>query len=409
MAAQDAQIPDEKLPAGYGLTSARVVRGPAYPVAKGGAFMTIRLQYNGSGNKTRIADLPKLEYPKAPDGVFPYHLDDDTSGLSRQTREKLDRVMSFPNGGVIYTGPTGGGKTTAIFECLKEKARTMPWRRQVWVEDPTELPALWAIQMFVPSASNEAENGSVYSERGRTALRMAPKTIFYGELRGPSVAMSFFRACQTGHDGWSTIHSNDPFQAVERIEFLDPVNLDRRKFCDPDTVRAFIGVRLVPRLCDKCCVPLSSATERVKARILRDLETWGSLDKIALKGPGCPACSHTGSQGRRLIMEIVLNDDELAQDFIEKGVAIARRNYRRRRADACPSLLESAINLVLSGIADPNVIEDKVAPMRPKESAESPRHRTKKKERRPLNVSIRPFNVGQRPALRAVGETVNAA
>lgn len=413
MECQDAQIPDVNLPPGYGLTSARVVRGPAYPVSKGGGFMTIRLQYSGSGERRRDPNLPKLEYPKAPEGVFPYRLDNPDCGLSQTQIEKLDRMMSVPNGAIILTGPTGGGKTTLIYECLKEKARVQPWRRQVWVEDPTELPAPWAPQLYVPGTRNEVDNGAAYGERGRTALRMAPKTIMYGELRGASVAMAFFRACLTGHDGWTTIHTNDPFQTVERIEWLDPEHLDRRKFCDPDTVRAYVGVRLLPLLCKHCRVELAKARNQAKDRVLRDLETWGPLDGVYVKGDGCQECSHTGTKGRRLIMEIVLNDEQLAKDFIEKGVAIAKHNYRKRRDDACPSLLESAVRLVLAGLVDPKEIEDKVAPMRSK-SAEygDPRERRRTrvgKVRRPLVVVARAPLTSDRPALRRVEDMAHVA
>jgi len=405
MECQDAQIPEEKLPVGYDLTSARVVRGPAYPVSKGGGFMTIRLQYSGTSGKERPRDLPKLEYPNAPEGVFPYRIDNPECGLTEVQLEKLDRMMSVPNGAIILTGPTGGGKTTFMHECLQEKARVQPWRRQVWVEDPNELPALWAVQLYVPGTRNESDNGAAYGEMGRTALRMAPKTIMFGELRGASVAMAFFRACRTGHDGWTTIHSNDPFQTIERIESLDPKLLDRRTFSDLETVRAYVGVRLIPVLCAKCRVTLADGNKRVKPRVLRDLQTWGDLSHVHLKGPGCPECSYAGTNGRKLIMEIVLNDEELSRDFINHGVAIARRNYRQRRADACPSLLESAVNLVLAGVVDPRTIEDKVTPMLPKElsaSEPSSKQRGRIAPRRSLRIERRSFNSVERHPLRAV-------
>jgi len=405
MECQDAQIPDEKLPVGYGLTSARVVRGPAFPVTKGGGFMTIRLQYSGTSAKERPRDLPKLEYPPAPEGYFPYRRENPDCDLSDTTLEKLDKMMSIPYGAIILTGPTGGGKTTLIYDCLQEKARLQPWRRQVWVEDPNELPAPFATQLYVPSTSNEIEKGQAYGQMGRTALRMAPKTIMFGELRGPSVAMEFFRACQTGHDGWTTIHTNDPFQTVERVEMLDPVLLNRRVFCDPETVRAYVGVRLVPILCKECRLKLSEARGRVKERVLRDLETWGNLDGVYLRGNGCEKCSYAGTAGRKLIMEIVLNDEQLARDFIERGVAAARRNYRKRRADACPSLLESAVSLVLAGVIDPKTIEDKVAPLVPKDVEPDPiakKARLRNGAHRPLRIVRRGVRNSERPTLRAV-------
>lgn len=411
MECQDAQIPDEKLPVGYGLTSARVVRGPAFPVSKGGAFMTIRLQYVRTAVE-RPRDLPKLEYPPRPEGEFPYRRDNPDCDLSENTLDKLDKIMSMPSGAVIFTGPTGGGKTTLIFDCLEEKARQQPWRRQVWVEDPNELPAAFATQLYVPSTPDEAAKGEAYGQMGRTALRMAPKTIMFGEMRGASVALEFFRACLTGHDGWTTVHTNDPFLTVPRIEMLDPVRLNRRVFCDPETVRAYLGVRLVPKLCTQCRVALAGVRDRIKPRVLRELATWGSLDGVYLRGEGCPECSYAGTQGRKLIMEIVLNDEELAQDFIDHGVAIARRNYRKRRTDACPSLLESAVNLAIAGVIDPRTIEDKVAPLRRKDADDdraSGKASARQIVRRPLNIVRRGVRRAERRALHAVDGGVHVA
>jgi len=367
LAYQDAQIPDEKLPQGYGLTSARLVRGPAWPVAKGGGFITIRVQAEGTHTPESRKGLKKLDYPEGPKGDFPYRSDNPQCRLTETQLDKLDRMMSFTNGGIIFTGPTANGKTRLMWECLAQKAREQPWRRQVWVEDPNELPAPWAVQMYVPGSRNEEDNGESFAEAARTSLRMAPKTIMFSELRGKTVARAFFWACQTGHDGWTSVHANDPFQAPSRIEMLDPVSLHKASFCDPDTIRAYVGVRLIPLLCDACKVSLTDKPTGVKPRILRDLKTWGGVDGVYLRGGGCPKCSFSGSLGRQLIMEIVLNDEELAKDFIEHGTTIARRNYRRRRSDACPALLDQSIALVLSGEADPASIEDKVGPMRPKD------------------------------------------
>jgi general secretion pathway protein E len=372
---QDAQIPDDRLPQGYGLTSARIIRGPAYPQAKGGSFMTIRLQYSETHPDRTGYKLPALPFPRVPAGEFYLNR---TNGLSEDQFDKLDRILSVPDGGILVTGPTGGGKTTFLYECLREKARQMPHKRQVWGEDPNEKFAEWAVQLTVAKKKDE-DYGESYAEMGRAALRMAPKTIMLGEARAASVMLEFIRAVQTGHDGWMTVHGNDPFQIVERVEMLDLERLNRRVFCDPATIRAFIAVRLVTALCPTCKVPLQEAIDKsmkhkVKKRVLRDLKTWGSVANVHVRVPGhrpdCPTCSGKGTAGRRLVLEIVLNDDQLSRDFVELGVAAARQNYRRRRKDADPSLLEQTINMVLAGDIDPASIEEKANVMIPKHEAD---------------------------------------
>jgi general secretion pathway protein E len=354
---QNAQIPDDMLPPNLGLTSARVVRGPAYPVVKGGAFMTIRLQYSETRQEKRKESLPSLQYPRRPAGEFPLA----RRGLTQRQVEKLGVLMAVPNGIIIVTGPTGSGKTTLIYEVLKEKARRRPWRRQVTIEDPVEFPMDWAVQLPVTDTRGDDENGAAFAELGRTALRMAPKTLLYGETRGASVALEVIRGAQTGHDCWTTVHVSDPFQVVERWEMFDPDRLNRRIFCDPVTLRGFIGIRLLPCLCHGCRVPIAKSPEPVPARILDALKTWsadGSLDGVFVKGPGCKECDNDGTTGRAAVAEIVLNDEELSLDLIN-SVAIARAKYRAR-PDADPSMLEASIARVLAGEVDPSDVEERV-------------------------------------------------
>jgi general secretion pathway protein E len=358
---QGAQIPDDMLPPNFGLTSARIIRGPSYPVAKGGAFMTIRLQYSETRQEKRKESLPVLQYPRRPAGEFPLA----KRGLTEAQVEKLGVLMAVPNGIVIVTGPTGSGKTTLIYEVMKEKARRKPGRRQVTIEDPVEFPMDWAVQLPVTNARGDDETGEAFAECGRTALRMAPKTLFFGETRGTSVALEVIRGAQTGHDTWTTLHVSDPFQAVERWEMFDPSRLDRRIFCDPVTLRGLIGIRLLPCLCENCRISMhaSEAKGRVPTRVVSALQTWvvggASLDQVFVKGPGCAECDYDGTTGRSAVAEIIINDDDLSSDFITKGVAIARANFRAR-PDADPSMLESAIHRVLIGEVDPNDVEESV-------------------------------------------------
>lgn len=352
---QNAQIPDDVLPTDLGLTSARVIRGPSYPVAKGGAFMTIRLQYSETRQETRTDNLPGLPLPRKPAGTFPL----GNRGLTAAQVEKLRILMAVPNGVIAVTGPTGSGKTTLLYEVMKEKARRRPWRRQITIEDPVEFPMDWAVQLPVTDTRGDDENGEAFAELGRTALRMAPNTLLYGETRGAGVALEVIRGAQTGHDTWTTVHVSDPFQVVERWEMMDPARLDRKIFCDPVTLRGFIGIRLLPCLCKKCRIPLAEAPEPVPARIVDALRTWGSVDGVYVKGPGCAACDFDGTTGRSAVAEIVLNDEQLSADFIHKGVAIARMNYRAR-PDADPSMLEASITRVLNGDVDPADVEERV-------------------------------------------------
>lgn len=362
---QNAQIPGDALPPDAGLTSVRIVRGPCYPQAQDGAFMTMRLQYSAVQSGSKRNDLPPLPLPRQPEGELRLA----SMGYTAKQVDKLRTLMDAPNGVVIFTGPTGSGKTTAMFEALKDLARTKPQRRLVTVEDPVEYPMDWGVQMAVTGARNDAETGAAFGERIRVALRMAPNIILLGELRGPDVAVAALEAAVTGHQVWTTMHVTDPFLFVERLELMDRTRLERRVFCDHKIVRGVIGQRLLPKLCPHCSVPLSDKPNVLSERIISALETWGDITKVRVQrvqGDGCKQCGYDGTLGRFAVAEVVVMDAAVMRDFIDHGSEPARDNYRAK-PDADPSMLESAIAYALNGTVDPRAVEDWVDLIEPKD------------------------------------------
>lgn len=349
---QIAQIAGADLDASRGISSVRIIRGPAYPQAQGGGFMTLRLQYQHSGGGTK-SNLPQLEYPRPPDGSLQL----SRLGYSDAQVEKLKMLMMSPSGLVIFTGPVGSGKTTTMFEMLQEMARAHPWLRQVTVEDPVEYPMDWAVQLPVTETGNEAETGAAFLEKVRAMLRMAPNIILLGEIRGPEVAVAAINASMSGHLTISTMHTNDPYLFVDRMEIMDKDRLNRRIFCDPLVVRGVIAQRILPRLCKACKKPMASS-EVIPARIVDALEKKGDVSKVFVRGDGCGNCSH-GATERFAIAEIVMTDAQLMSDFIEHGSAVARDNYRHR-STSDPSLMETALRHVFAGDVDPRSVEQSV-------------------------------------------------
>lgn len=358
---QDAQIAGEDLPSSAGLTSVRIVRGPCYPTEKEGGFMTLRLQYSGARTKSPEF-LPPLPLPRFPDGDLKL----ETMGYTPEQVANLTRLFDSPNGLVIFTGPTGSGKTTSMYECLQETARQKPYRRLVTAEDPVEYPMPWAVQLSITDGKNDKEKGEAFSERIRTMLRMAPKVILLGELRGPEVSSSALEAALTGHLVITTLHVTDPFLFVERLEMMDPDRLNRKVFCDHKIVRGVVGQRLVPKLCKKCSIPLEAAKEKLSPQKIKDLSTWGPLDYVRLQGDGCEECGMSGSIGRFAVAEIIVTDQQLMSDFIHHGSDTARKNYRSR-AENDRSMLETVIQHILRGEVDPRRAEDEVDLIVPKD------------------------------------------
>ena len=355
---QNAQIPGDELP-NTNLTSVRIVRGPCYPESMGGSFMTLRLQYNN--NKVEKISLPQLEEPRKPEGTFQLA----KMGWTPGNIDKLRLLMDAPSGVVIFTGPTGSGKTTSLFESLQDIAREKPYLRQVTAEDPVEYPMPWGVQMAVTNAKNDTENGQAFGERIRVALRMAPNIILLGELRGPDVAVAAIEAAVTGHQVWTTLHVNDPFQFVDRLELMDATRLARRVFCDPKTIQGAVGQRLLPKLCRRCRKLASVKTDVLSPRLIRSLSTWGDIGRVHVKGEGCEECNFDGTTERFAVAEVVVFDGEVMSDFVEHGTAYARDRYRAR-PDADLSMLEASINYVLAGVVDPRSVEEKVERIDPK-------------------------------------------
>lgn len=315
--------------------------------------MTLRLQYGAAQTGGQRRDLKPLSLPRKPEGELRL----SAMGWSDKQVAKLKALMDAPNGVVIFTGPTGSGKTTSMYEALKESARSKPQRRLVTVEDPVEYPMDWAVQLAVTGARNDAETGAAVGERIRVSLRMAPNIILLGEIRGPDVAVAALEAAVTGHQVLTTLHVTDPFLFVERLELMDRTRLERRVFCDHKIVRGVVAQRLLPRLCPSCSVALKTNPSALSDRIVSALATWGDLGRVRVQGPGCNECGQDGTLGRFAVAEVIVMDAAVMRDFLEHGSETARDNYRAR-PDADASMLNAAIAYALAGTVDPRAVED---------------------------------------------------
>ncbi len=358
---QNAQISGSVLQ-GSPLTSVRIVRGPAYPEEGGGGFMILRLQYGRTNYSSPARPIVKLQKPRAPQGRMALgHM-----GYKQEQLERLEFIMEGPSGLTIFTGPTGSGKTTSLFELLKQLARRSPGKRILTIEDPVEYPMSFAIKLVI-SAAMRGEGRDFFAEFLRHALRMDPDTIFLGELRSVETFLAAFQAAMTGHRVPSTVHVEDPFSVPDRIEIMDPGRLPRKMFCNSKIIRGIINQRLTPLLCPACSVRLTDKTcELIHPRLMSALKTYGNLADVRLRGEGCDACHRKGIKGRRAVAEVIHTDQRLMNDFINHGPDEARRNFRAR-SDTDNSILSTAMEMVLAGELDPRDVGDNVDVVVPKE------------------------------------------
>lgn len=342
---QDAQIAGDALP-GTGLSSVRIVRGPAYPVESGGGFLVARLQYrehHGDTRKADAADAAKrldLRLPKSPSGDFKL----GQMGYTPLQVELVSQLLRRPMGVIVVTGPTGSGKTTTLFECTRHQARLFPQKRLITIENPTEYPMDWAIQL-----TTESER---FPEMLRMTLRMDPDAVLLGEIRGVEEAIATLQAAATGHQVLTTLHVTDPFETFPRLVMLDHVRLATEVICNHNQIIGLIAQRIVPLLCPKCCVPMERAAESLPDYMLHAMRSWGDLSGVRVRGAGCDHCHGEGIVGQQAVAEVVVTSEALMQDCINEGVLVARRKHRLRPGSDKP-MIAHAMDLVLAGQLDP--------------------------------------------------------
>jgi type II secretory ATPase GspE/PulE/Tfp pilus assembly ATPase PilB-like protein len=218
----------------------------------------------------------------------------DRMGLRSETLEELKLMMTRPEGIVIVTGPTGSGKTTTLYSLLShlntESVNIMT------LEDPVEYPVTMMRQTSV------AEVNKVDFANGiRSIMRQDPDIILVGEIRDEDTATMAFRAAMTGHQVFSTLHTNSALGTFPRLLDIG---------VSPDIMAGnIIGVvaqRLVRVLCPHCKEAYSpDADER------RLLGLQAKADVQIYRQVGCKRCNYTGYRGRMAIIELLRIDNDI--------------------------------------------------------------------------------------------------
>jgi general secretion pathway protein E len=219
----------------------------------------------------------------------------DRLGMSPSEQSVINKVLDYPHGIILVTGPTGSGKSTSLNAFLRKI--NSPDLRIVTIEDPVEYEVPGANQM-----QTRAEIGLTFASALRSVLRQDPDVIMVGEIRDLETAEISIRASLTGHLVFSTLHTNDAPGAITRL-----IDMGVEPFLVASAVELVIAQRLVRRLCPACSKPHPVDPVRLAA----DLVALGLPPKLAdgvtqLAGPvGCRACRNTGYRGRIGIFEIL--------------------------------------------------------------------------------------------------------
>lgn len=220
----------------------------------------------------------------------------DKLGMNDNQLALLMRMLERPEGILLVTGPTGSGKTTTLYSILNHLNNNNV--NIMTLEDPVEYPLPLTRQTSI------AETVKLDFSNGiRSLMRQDPDIILVGEIRDRDTAEMALRAAMTGHQVFSTLHTNS---AIDSISRLHDLGIIEDMFAS--NLIGIIAQRLVRKLCPQCKAGYSpDDAERKIMNIDTDVE-------ITLFRPtGCPECENQGYKGRLAIMEILRFDRELIE------------------------------------------------------------------------------------------------
>lgn len=334
---QDARIGNRnKLP--KGLDGIRIATTPMVD----GFVMVLRMLYDASGASNDLKEL----------------------GYNSNQASRVAFMKRRPTGLNIVAGPTGSGKSTTLQRTLSSLIEeTKGTKHVITVEDPPEYPIPGAVQTPVTNALTEELRAVAFQQAIKGAMRVDPDVIMIGEIRDTPSARLAFQAAMTGHQVWSTLHSNGAFHSIDRLVDLGvPLAL----MTDPAILSGLICQRLLKTLCD-CKRPLKSMFEHYKEHrpnFEEDQSRLSSvldLDEVFVQGPGCPSCNNTGIKGRTVVAEVVVTDNTM-MGLIHAGKIGEAVEYWKREHKGM-TMVEHAILKASKGLVDPFLSESIVGPL----------------------------------------------
>lgn len=252
-------------------------------------------------------------------------------GYTEEARATLRLMMARPEGIILITGPTGSGKTTTLYSMLNDL--NAEGVNIMTLEDPVEYP----MPMIRQTSVNEAVKLD-FANGIRSIMRQDPDIILVGEIRDEDTADMAFRAAMTGHQVYSTLHTNSAIGAIPRL--LDIGVL-------PDIMAGnIIGViaqRLIRKLCNECKEGYAATG------VDKTLLGCGADEEITIYRPkGCHHCDHQGYKGRSAVLEILRMDADIDELIARR--ATTREITRKAHEKGFKPLAEDAINRVKAGV-----------------------------------------------------------
>nr|VFK67090.1 MAG: type IV pilus assembly protein PilB [Candidatus Kentron sp. UNK]VFK72634.1 MAG: type IV pilus assembly protein PilB [Candidatus Kentron sp. UNK] len=259
-------------------------------------------------------------------------------GFNMESLETLRLMMTRPEGILLFTGPTGSGKTTTLYSIL-DRLNTESINIMT-LEDPVEYP----MRMIRQSSVNEAVKLD-FASGIRSIMRQDPDVILVGEIRDGDTARMAFRAAMTGHQVFSTLHANSAIGALPRL-----IDIGVSPGIMLGNIIGIVGQRLARKLCAHCKKVFEPTAEECR---LLGIKNDSSIPPI-YHAVGCRRCDGYGYKGRLALIEVLRFDAEI--DELVAGGATIREIGRAATARGFSSLTDDGVRKVLKGVTSLNEI-----------------------------------------------------
>jgi general secretion pathway protein E/type IV pilus assembly protein PilB len=255
----------------------------------------------------------------------------DRMSLPKDVTNKLSIMLARPEGILIVTGPTGSGKTTTLYSLLAQvNDETV---NIMTLEDPVEYPLTLMRQTSVNEVARmDFANGI------RSIMRQDPDIILVGEVRDKETAEMAFRAAMTGHQVFTTLHTNSALGAFPRL-----LDIGIQPDIMSGNIIGVIAQRLVRTLCPQCKEPYEPSRE--ERMLLGDFaDRAGAL----YRSKGCKQCDNKGYKGRTPVLELLVMDADMDELIARRSTAKELRTAAM--AKGFRPLAEAGIQRVLDGV-----------------------------------------------------------
>ena len=257
----------------------------------------------------------------------------DKLGFSARNELILKTMVQRPEGVIILTGPTGSGKTTTLYTILNYINSID--KNIMTLEDPVEyrIP-------LVRQSNIRADAGMDFASGIKALLRQDPDVILVGEIRDTDTAITAIQAAMTGHQVYTSLHTNDAISAIPRL-----MNMGVPNYLMSGSLIGVIAQRLARKLCQSCKEEYQ--INESEKNLLGEKNQH--ISKL-YRSKGCEKCSNNGYKGRVAIIEIITFDREL-DDMISNS-ANRKDMINYLLSTGFVPMIEDGIDKVIAGITD---------------------------------------------------------